>query len=211
MPKEDSRYMTTLKGTVKGSTISVRAFTPAEGISYSLSSTWGEPFDFDFGVAEKAMSLNGKSIRSQALSALAWQGVSRDDIEVKMNFFAESDARLDVVTNLGNLMKLLLPSRDGKILRAPGPAPTDAWVNGAINVFQSGAINAPDNGPLSGAITLKVGRWFFLSPAVITRVVLSVPAMYDAQGYPVQASATITLSPYVVPVGDDIATIIRGT
>jgi hypothetical protein len=108
--------------------ISIKAWLPEE-ITFDISAQYEAPFAQGFnasmpGFGQMARAF-GVNLVTQAMTAQIWQGSSEMNISIPLIFQAESNAYLDVIKPIKDLLKLTMP-RDseaggGGLFTAPGP------------------------------------------------------------------------------------------
>jgi hypothetical protein len=204
-------------------TITLQTAIP-ESFSIQLNSDWSPQFGTALadaigklpggaGAIATAVTNIGTAFGYQpqlkALTAQIWQGTSALEVQVPFILRAEENAMSEVMRPIKQLMYLTLPSMTigGQlaILKAPfSPAAVAQGVySGEANVMtrrQQGY----------AAISLWVGRFFFLPDCVITSVSQAYDAIFDAQGTPLSAKVDVSLRSFFVITTEDIELMFPG-
>lgn len=106
--------------------IAIKGWLPEE-VTFDISSQYEAPFSQGlnqmvpgFGQMARAFGVN---LVTQAMTSQVWQGSSEINISIPLIFQAETNAYLDVIKPIKDLLKLTMPKdlAIGGLLEAPGP------------------------------------------------------------------------------------------
>jgi hypothetical protein len=186
-----------------------------ESFSFGLNSHFDRPLDQPLSnlnngggalanglVKAGATAITGQTTKMKFLSGAVWSGGSYLSISLPFLLHAYTDAKVDVMDKLIQLMSLAAPSEDGLggTLRAPGPtvANLDAIMEG--NFSQQG--NPLQMG--GDVITVNLGRFMTLSPCIITDVTPTFDTMFDQNGTPMGVSVNVSIETFFTTTQEDL-------
>lgn len=186
-----------------------------ESFSFGLTSHFDRPLDQPLsnlnkgdGLMNNAVvksgltAITGQTTKMKFLSGAVWTGGSYLSISLPFLLHAYTDAKVDVMDKLVQLMSLVAPSEDGLggTMRAPGPtvANLDAIMEG--NFSQQG--NPAQMG--GDLITVNLGRFISLTPCIITEVVPTFDTMFDENGTPMGVSVNVSIETFFTTTQEDL-------
>lgn len=119
--------------------VAIVAYMP-DKFMFDASSTYEAPFAqglLGSGALANGAALFGYKLITPALTAAVWTGSSSSELSLSLEFFAETNARLDVLANVVALLKLVTPNVDttSGLITSPGPTLS---VASALNAAVSG-------------------------------------------------------------------------
>ena len=192
-------YTVTIQSSVYGT---VRANLPKSFV-LQVASEWdsllssGPPGIVDAGT----QAVTGRSLVTQEMSAQRWSGNTPIELELYLEFEAETDAAAEVVNPVRTLTKMALPSKDARpilqglrsipgivgshFLRPPGPK--------MFNLSGTG-----DN------IYIKIGRYIVFKKVIITNVESEFSGRMSPDGQPMGASVNLNFRTFFSPTAQDI-------
>ena len=153
-----------------------------QNYAFSMTSEFNNPFNQPLleavpggGAIETGIRQAGYTTMNRWMSGASWTGSSEFSIDVPFVLQAFSEPREEVVRKMRDLLKLVAPDVEGEMLKTPGPY-----------VLSSGKADlGGDN------ITISIGKFFKMSPCVITSVTEDFDTQMDYQGLPIGAVVRI--------------------
>lgn len=136
--------------------------------------------------------LGTKTAYSQLSTYPTWTGTEPLQFSIPFRFDAVNDTNNDVVEPWVNLMKLVCPTKNGDLLRAPGPSIT---------------LDEETKTPLfnkSRVLSLSIGKFIYIRGVIVTSVSNTLFSKFDVKGRPIQAEADVTLRTIFSPTVTDI-------
>ena len=127
----------------------------------------------------------GASPKTQKMSTLLWQDTSPIEFSLPIIFTAETDARMDVMVPVAELIRLSAPIAVGPVgmLMSPGP-----------NILRE----------FSGGIRVRLGKFFDCNNCIVTASNVEFDTKPTANGALTYARVDISITTAVVPTQDDI-------
>lgn len=178
-------------------TTRISTFMPEE-IAINMTSSWesvAKNFIDSFAGSEAAgniLSVLGKKTMLTNYNTLSsWTGNSPLEFNIPFRFDAIRDPYADVLQPLSTLYQLAAPSQtENQMLTAPGPSLSFidkelAWEG-------------------STTIALRVGRFLYIKPILITGVSGTVVSKFDKNGYPMAAEVEVSMKTLFAPTVQDI-------
>lgn len=169
-----------------------------EELSIQLSSEWDTPLlqsgvsgAIEIGLQELA----NRSVRTQFASAQVWSGSSPIEITLPLEFYAESDPKLEVIDPIIKLAKMALPGSVGKNFGQfvpPGPKIFDFTSGDQISIDIGNFLNFQK--------VLIIG----VNPTFITRDMTQ-------KGLPLKATCEVTFRSMFSLTGNDFAGMFKDT
>lgn len=172
-----------------------------ENYQFGLSTNFDNPFNQpisdmlgkSFGskintVATGTTAATGLTTLNKYMSGAVWTGGSLFQLDIPFVLQAYEDPLMEVLMPMKKLMQAVAPSELGTFLRAPGP-----------HLLNS------DGGMLGGdIITVKIGKFFELTPCVITNVHESFDTQFDHDGNPIGAVINVSIISYFTTTKEDL-------
>lgn len=204
-PNIPDMYKASLKVVRDGSeVISIKTQLP-ENFSFSLSTSWDNPFNQPvsnfasgasggYGQAVDAATTGvtaatGFTTLNKWLSAGVWTGGSMFQIDLPFVIQAFENTKDEVVKPMRDLLKLVAPSEyEGKFLKAPGPL-----------------IGSPFSGGVRGdEITVTIGNFFVMTPCIIESVTETFDTQLDVNGDPIGVTINVSVKSFFTTTKEDI-------
>lgn len=199
----------------QGRTIEFSGYVP-ENFNFALSSSWAAPMDgISLGdssdprlqAANAALRVSGLSSLSKATTMRVWTQPSYLTIELPIFLDAYESTRGEVVNPMVQLLCTGAPSEVGTVLVPPGPVPSKEAVNYMMDAMSG--LTGLDTKNLQfddkEAFTLKIGKFFTMSPAVITNVSAAGDCAFeDGSGNPISADMMLTVESYMAVSRTDL-------
>lgn len=177
-----------------------------ENYSFQFSTNFDNPFNQPIsdsivqnmsGPASRSISAAGSGVTmttgmtsiAKWLSGAVWTGGSMFELSIPFVIQAYSDTRREIVSLMRDMLKLTAPSETiGGLLRAPGPyMPTST------------------SEPLGDVISVRIGKFFEMSPCVVTNVTSDFDTQMDAIGQsPVSVTITVSVRSYWTTTKEDL-------
>lgn len=199
-----------------------KAWMP-ESIGFSLTNTWVDSFaqslqeKLNSGVGQVAAAgLNaslGYTPRSQALSALLWQGNASTEFQLPCKIYASASIFDEIITPLKNLIAVSLPTRteggSDAVLQQVKNMSTFSDVGGAIAEVAKAPrwFRAPSTpmGRSKGEqrLDLYIGHFMCIKDVVIQDIQFTMPNRLHKSGAPVSCEVTITALTGETPAAED--------
>lgn len=173
-----------------------------ENYQFGLSTNFDNPFNQPISdmigrssgaktskLATGTTALTGMTTLTKWLSGSVWTGGSLFQLDIPFVLQAYEDPLKEVLMPMKKLMQIVAPSEFGGLLRAPGPH----------------LLNNGEEGALGGdLITVKIGKFFELTPCVITNVHESFDTQFDHDGNPIGAVINISVISYFTATKEDL-------
>ncbi len=186
----DPKYVVKLEVVESGGASSTFESSIEETLSVNLGSQWSAPFENILGDLAKAgagaagipgkvtggVDLAGKAlglqVKRRETSAQIWQSSDPMQLTIPFTFIAVNNARKDVRDKAVALLKMVAPSQEGMLLKAPGPTIVGSVVGGRD-------------------ITLYIGEFVKLAKCIITDVQVQFDNVIGAEGIPLRAKVNV--------------------
>lgn len=186
----DPRYVVKLEVVEPGGASSVFESPLDETLSVNLSAQWSAPFENILGDlakagagavgipgkvtggADLAMKSLGVQVKRRETSAQVWQSSDPMQLTIPFTFIAVNNARTDVRDKAVSLLKMVAPSQEGLLLKAPGPTIIGSDVGGR-------------------KITLHLGIFVKLERCIITDVQVQFDNVIGEEGIPLRAKVNV--------------------
>lgn len=192
-------------GGASSSPINITAPLP-ENYQLKLSTNFDNPFNSPLsnlvsgktGSAASALepaatAATGFSTRTKWLSSSVWQGGNMFQLVIPFVIVAQRDAAVEVVKIMRDLLKLVAPSEENGMLRAPGP--------NLSNVYSGGS----DEGNTGEIITIRLGDFFTMTPCVIDDVSCDFDTQMEANSKcPMSVTITVSALSYQTTTRQDL-------
>lgn len=208
-PEIDDIYVATLTVVRDGKEeLSLRTPLP-ENFEFSLASSFSHPFDQPLSdiagpqgqvaqtVKNAGTYATGMTTQNKYLSGAMWSGGSRLSVRLPFVIHAHADAKQEVLTVMKQLLQFVAPSEGiGGMLSAPGPTATnpDAVMGGAGGVMEVGG----------DIITVNIGKFFTMSPCVITDVSETFDTQFNHDGIPIAAMINVSVESFFTTTKQDL-------
>lgn len=175
-----------------------------ENYQLQLSTNFDNPFNsplsnlLDGKAAQAAQTAEsattaatGFTSRTKWLSSAVWQGGNLFKLVVPFVIVAQDNAATDVVRIMRNLLKLVAPSEENGVLKAPGPNLKTAYSEG--------------NDATGELITIRLGDFFEMTPCVIEDVNCDFDTQMDNNSKcPISVTITVSITSYWVTTRQDL-------
>ena len=163
------------------------------------------------GTLDLTQKLGPISISSQAASAQIWQGASPIDISIPLEFYAEDDARSDVVDKVRLLKKLSLPSKTPGTLGWAPPGPrVFASISSFTNALKAAAGSIGALQSIDGNISIAIGPFLRFPSVVIVSVTTQFNTMFGTDGSPMVAKSDVAFRTFLTPTAEDVDAMMGG-
>jgi hypothetical protein len=192
----------------------VQAYVPEEELVLQFGGRWAAPFAdagnlVGGGTGVKAAAgVFGVALSDARLTSLVWQGMDTPTISLNLDFFAEEDARLDVVEPMVALARMALPrvSDLGTGIVAPGPSIGGQLAASLADFARlTKGAKTDDNRQIGERIWLSIGKNMFWPLVVLESVTLYLPLYKaDKDGRYVHGRARCQFKPFRAPFRDDL-------
>lgn len=183
-----------------------------ENFDFSLSSSYDRPLDQPLsnlsnnnsgimsptGKIATTMIL-GQTTKHKYLSGAVWVGGSYLGISLPFVIHAYEDSKVDVIDKVVQLMSLVTPSESGPggLLQTPGPTV------GNLGAMMAGDFSEASQ--MSGdEITINLGKFFTLSPCIITSVQPTFDTQFDQKGTPIATTVNVTIESFFTTTKEDL-------
>jgi hypothetical protein len=169
---DDSTISDMYKVTLQSKSIMVTANLP-QNFSLNLGSNWDDPYNKPF-IDEESTGLSGSgsgggggTTAMQSLGGLSWQSGAHLEFNIPFVFRATTDASVDVVMVMRDLLMLVAPTLDGDRFIKPGDEDQE--------------------------MTLKIGHFLEISPVIVDSINEEFDTMFDAAGNPIAVTVNISI------------------
>lgn len=199
----------------------------------SLQSQWGPLFpsmsiaELGFGgagtTAERIFGSVGASSKTRSLSAQLWEGPAYLEISLPIQINAYADTKREIIDKLVSISSFVVPGLDASTggLIPPGPVPAlqaisdlanRAGVAGEVGAAVNEQINAATNNITEEqTIICQVGRFFRMTPCIVTNVVAAFNGQpEDETSNPMAVDFNLELRSYFAVTKEDIAVWFKG-
>jgi hypothetical protein len=194
----------------------------------SIQSTWRQSSltgSVQGLLQEGAQALSGYALGSQFMTRRIWYGSSPMRLNLKLKFEAIKDAQKEVVVPCGTLQQIAAPGlffstqQQRKILKEqpwleyllivpPGPNPFYGALRsraGKAAGEKIGSVIAFGNRP-GDDISIQIGKFMTFARVIVTSAQVTWGKRFNAEGFPISASAEVQFESYEIYTKEDIAT-----
>ncbi len=192
--------------------LNIEGFMP-ESLAINVTSTWDSLLksflsgDISFSGSNRVTSALGtlasgaqsimrilgmRTAYSQISTFPSWTGTEPLEFSIPFVFHAINNTRENVTKPWINLMKVVCPTKEGLIMKAPGPQ--FVWdPNQHKPIFKKDRI-----------LSLSIGQFIYIRGVIVTAVNNTLYSKFDKDGLPIQAQADVTLRTTFSPTTQDI-------
>lgn len=187
-----------------------------ETFTVSVNSHYDPPFgqgNQDGGAIGSALKIVGHTtLVSQSMTMQVWGGTDPIELQLDMEFLAESDPYTEVIMPIKKLMRLVMPNKTDGVGRLEPPGPKINWADtlkgisldvlkgiGNASFEQAGNTLRNAQDAATGKISVFVGNFLTFDSVVITNVTQVYHSMFDAKGLPLRATVSVQFRTFLVP------------
>ena len=198
-------------------TIAFSGYVP-EDFNFSLASNWSSPFEGmsltdaagSTGAAVGgALKFGGLSSQHKLLTARIWDSPGYFTLELPIFLDAYRDTEIEVMRPMVQLLSMAAADEnDYGFLVPPGPVPAMEVLNAATSLVSGRQDPTAGGGQFDSkeAFTVQLGKFFKMSPAIITNVSASGDSAFeDETGNPISADFMLTIESYFAVTRRDLA------
>ena len=198
-------------------TIAFSGYVP-EDFNFSLASNWSAPFegisltdapDPDVVAVGRALKFGGLSSQHKLLTARVWDSPGYFTLELPIFLDAYRDTEIEVMRPMVQLLSMAAADESySGFLIPPGPVPAIEVLNATTSLISGRQDPTAGGGQFDSkeAFTVQLGKFFKMSPAIITNVSASGDSAFeDETGNPISADFMLTIESYFAVTRRDLA------
>lgn len=196
-------------------TIAFSGYVP-EDFNFSLTSNWSAPFegisltdakDPDVVAVGRALKFGGLSSQHKLLTARVWDSPGYFTLELPIFLDAYHDTEIEVMRPMVQLLSMAAADEsDSGFLIPPGPVPAIEVLNAVTSLIGRDPTAGGVQFDSKEAFTVQLGKFFKMSPAIITNVSASGDSAFeDETGNPISADFMLTIESYFAVTRRDLA------